>query len=224
MTLSVALLATDADAQVAFGPKVGGNLNFLHYNSSPSQSPFGISGQSEGRAAGLGFHAGVYLNTTEDERTGFLVEALYSRRNTEHDYDYSVGSTRIKGTERVQLEYVEVPVLFNARMTGRFHLHAGGAVAVILTANASDEGTMETTGQGGGDPEPYRFKASGTKNLSMVSFDLVAGAEYEIVSGLRATMRYLRDLNNIDTTGSSDIKSSLFQLSIGYDLIGRRKE
>ncbi len=214
-----------ADAQVALGFKAGANYDLLSikYNA-PNIPGYTISLPPDVKAAGPGFHTGAYLNTTGSGKTGLILEVLYSRRSSVYDYDYELdGSRTYEGSVRYRLEYVELPVLFNGRVSNKLQLQFGFAAALVQSASSVDEGTVTYAGPSGSFTSTYKDRSNGTRDMTKVALDIAGGADLEFLRGLHGTIRYLMDLNNLDSTGDTDSKSRLFQLSIGYDLIGRQK-
>lgn len=225
----LALLSQHASAQVAVGLKGGVNLNFLkvEYGSGGS----GVTSEPDTKASGLGFLAGAYLNTTGGGNSGFLMEVVYSRRNSSESYNYTLTSTGSSSTSTYvgkidyTFQYIQIPLLVCAKPTERLAVHFGAAAAFLQGVSSRDIGTHTfSSGSSGTFSSTYDKKTSTDKNLNKVIASVVIGADYEPILGLHGGLRFLYDLVDADKTSDITATGSELQFSVGYDLIGRRKE
>lgn len=226
LSLVVILCAVRADAQVAIGMKGGLNLNRLKAEVFlTTGSANGTTTPPDVDASGTGFHAGLFMSTSRGPGVGLLIEALYSLRSSDYSYDYSLKNAGItnayKGSTEYRLHYIELPVLLNVRPKEKLTFQFGAAAAFLQSAYTRDQGTRTVSSPGSFLSLEYDDKSSSDKDLSKVSIDVVVGADYEVISGLHGSVRFLADLNDLDKGKDIVAKSSLFQFSIGYTLIGR---
>ena len=213
-------------AQATFGFKGGVNHNTMKIKFTPTV-PFGFNVEAppNATASGLGFHTGLYLNTTGDATAGLLLEVLYSRRSSAYDYDYVLGGvSSYTGRIEYRLEYVEVPILINFKATDELQITFGAAAAIAQAGSFLDVGTMKYSSPQLEFTNTYKDRGSTTKDLTKVVLDVVVGAQFEVLNGFHCGLRYLVDMNNADNSDQTDTKSNVLQFSVAYDIFGRRKE
>ena len=226
---ALAVMGLCASAQVAVGLKGGVNLNFLKVDYG--SGGYGSSAEPDTKASGAGFLAGAYLNTTGAGNSGLLLEVVYSRRSSSETYNYtltSLGSSDTRtyaGKTDYTFQYIQIPVLLCAKPTERLAIHFGAAADFLQGVSGRDVGTYTyTSGSSGTFSSTYDKKTTTDKNLNKVIASVVIGADYEPIPGLHGGLRFLYDVVDADKTSDITATGSELQFSVGYDLIGRRKE
>ncbi len=226
---ALAMMGLCASAQVAVGLKGGVNLNFLKVDYGGGG--YGISAEPDTKASGVGFLAGAYLNTTGEANSGLLLEVLYSRRNSSETYNYTLtsqGSSDTRtyaGKTDYTFQYIQIPVLLCAKPSERLAIHFGAAADFLQGVSGRDLGTYTFTSVTGGTfSSTYDKKTTTDKNLNKVIASVVIGADYEPIPGLHGGVRFLYDVVDADKTSDVTATGSELQFSVGYDLIGGKKE
>lgn len=130
------------------------------------------------------YHGGAY-GLIKIAKFGIQPEALFSKR----------------GSEDVDLTYLDVPVMFKMYLVGGVNLQAGPQFGINLSAE-NDQG----------DDLSDLLKSS--------DFGVAVGAGADLPMGLNITARYIIGLSDIgdDASITEDIKSNTFQFSVGYRL------
>ena len=226
---ALSLMSLCASAQVGVGLKGGMNLDFLKVDYGSSGN--GSSPQPVTKASGTGFLAGAYLNTTGAANSGLLLEVLYSRRRSSESYNYTLTSSGSSSTRKYvgkidyTFQYIQIPLLLCAKPTARLAIHFGAAADLLQGVSSRDIGSYTfTSGSSGSGSSSYDVKVTTDKNLNKVIASLVIGADYEPLPGLHGGVRFLYDVVDADKTSDITATGSELQFSVGFDLIGRRKE
>ena len=129
------------------------------------------------------FHGGAY-GLIKISKLGIQPEALFSKR----------------GSEEVNMSYLDVPVILKLYLAGGLNLQAGPQFGINLNAK-NEEGKNIS----------YQVKSS--------DLSVAVGAGVDLPMGLNITARYLIGMSDIGKdTGIEDIKANTFQFSIGYRL------
>lgn len=129
------------------------------------------------------FHGGAYT-LIKVSKLGIQPEILFSKR----------------GSDQIDLSYVDVPVMLKMYIAGGFNIQAGPQFGFNM--NAEDEN--------GNDVSDF-IKSS--------DLSIAAGAGVDLPMGLNVTARYIIGMSDINDTGlGDDIKQNTFQFSVGYKL------
>ncbi len=182
-----------------------------------------------------GFVGGAYATVHVNPRFGVRVEALYTMKGGKGDntgsidvYDPSnnfVGTMSLTGTNRMTLNYFELPVLgvlsFPAGPTSTFELFAGPAFAFRTTAEIKEEDTVTFMGQAETQSATTDIKDS----IKGTDFGGVLGAGMTFKIGepvLFAEARWTAGFTKIDDAADgADWKNNAFgfQVGVGFPLI-----
>jgi outer membrane protein with beta-barrel domain len=168
-----------------FGIKGGMNASSL--NSSPSNSDM----QSK-----IGFNVGLLAHIhTGNEFWAFQPEAYYSSEGAKSKANNDI---------KLNLGYVNVPVLIQYMFNNGFRLEAGPQVGFLISAK-------EKAGNNSTDIK---------KDLNSAVFSIPAGIGYLTSTGLGFDARYNFGVSNIYKESSSKVHSNVFQFDIFYQFGG----
>ncbi|MFZ6009974.1 MAG: porin family protein [Bacteroidota bacterium] len=138
-----------------------------------------------------GFHAGGYVNLALSEKLSVQPELLYN----------SVGAK--VGSDDIKFDYVSIPVVVKFNPTQIFNIHLGPQFGFLMSAKSGDLDVKDQT-----------------KGMDL---GLASGVGVDLPMGLNFAARFILGLSNIDDSGSSSdvkVKNQVFQVSVGYRLIG----
>lgn len=176
-----------------FGLGLKGGLNFANVNYSNAS----LSNASSSKT---GFHLGVFARVMVTGKFGIQPEAHFSVQGSK----LSVGSIK----SELNTSYLQIPILLRFSPISLINIHAGPQFGILLKAE-----------------EKVGSAVTGVKNnFKNRDFALAFGVGLDLPLGLNLTLRYIRGLNNIDnTTSSNTLKNNMFQIAVGYQLIGLGK-
>ena len=149
----------------------------------------------------VGFHGGVTVNYFIIDHVAIQVDALISQKGSKwSDLSFS-------GKDK--LSYLDIPVLVRYQVLDFLNLHAGPQFGFLLKATQiPDEGEkLEVM-------EYYKSNDIG----------MVLGAEGNLPLNFNVTLRYIFGLSVVNTEYYYDVddwKNNVFQLSVGYRLMGK---
>lgn len=148
------------------------------------------------------FHLGGFVTFQLNRNFEFQPELVYSQQGTkskEGDYE-----------EKFKANYLNIPLLFKAKMFGSEHLKAvaGPQIGILLNSELS---ASASTGEGEMDFKKY---------MTDLDFALAMGLEYDINDRLSFSARYNWGLSEIfdQDNVESDAKNSVFQIGISFTL------
>lgn len=170
---------------VSGGVKAGLNLanqtfSGNGYTTSPSFLP--------------GLHAGVYLTAMLSDHFGLQPELLYS------------GQGAKSGSEKLKMNYINVPVLLRYNVNSIVSFHAGPQFGFLASAK-------DKVGSNSMDVKD-RFKSTDLSVAAGVGIDLPVKLNFNF-----RFIKGLSDINDIDNS-SIEMKNYTLQLSVGYKLFG----
>ena len=116
--------ASMAFAQLSFGVKAGMNVNNIHL-STPAGVPY-YSASGDGVDPNLGFHIGVFTRINFSKKFAFIPELQYIKK----------GFTLTDGDIRINLNYLELPLMFSYSPIKWIGIELGPGVAYQLAAKA----------------------------------------------------------------------------------------
>jgi hypothetical protein len=186
------LLAGTAQAQhssqhAALGLKGGLNIYNINYDNGPTYD------------SKLGFHAGLLGHIHLAPQLALQPEVVYSSQGAK----YTSGSTESK----LNLGYINVPVLVQYMFDNGFRLQAGPQVGFLLNAK-NEVGSVETDVKN-------QFKT--------VDFAVSAGLGYvHPPSGFGVDARYNLGLSDITEADNTKAQNRGFQVGVFYLLNHRR--
>ncbi|MBA3900569.1 MAG: PorT family protein [Bacteroidetes bacterium] len=182
VALATVLMVGTASAQhVNIGIKGGLNLYNLHYKNSSLDSKFGL-------------HAGLLGHIHVTEKFSLQPEIVYSNQGAQ----YTKGSMN----SRFNMNYVNVPLLFQYMFGSGFRLQAGPQLGLLVKANSryNNEVTVNQT-----------------DNFKTIDTAISLGAGYIAKSGLGVDFRYNHGLSNIHKSSNSAYTTNRgFQLGMFY--------
>ncbi|MFL0354496.1 porin family protein [Xanthomarina sp. GH4-25] len=195
--------------EVSFGPKAGVNFATL-------------TGDIEDADLKVGFHIGGAVEIMFNEKMGLQAELLYSLQGAKDSYSSTQTSGGVTYTDKeeakLNLSYINIPVLFKYYVTNGFSVEAGPQVGILASAKSEYEYTESI--EGGGFDETY--SESGEEdikdNISSVDFGLNFGLGYKLDNGLNFGARYNLGLSNVLDVDGTDDKwhNGVIQLSVGF--------
>ncbi|MFN6945860.1 MAG: porin family protein [Cytophagaceae bacterium] len=139
----------------------------------------------------IGFHAGVLAHIHLSEKFALQPEIMYSGQGGKYQ----------NSNARLNLDYINVPVLLQYMFNNGFRLHAGPQVGFLMKANSINN----------------HMSANHTNDFNMLDFSLSVGASYvHTKSGLGIDARYNHGLSQINEHGSAKLTNRGFQLGLFY--------
>lgn len=186
-----------ANAQdVKFGAKAA--LNFAT-----------LSGDIEETDGLTGFAVGAFVNVPINEKFSFQPELLYSRQGTGTTDTETIGGTTIKFDGTLNLDYLNVPLMFRFEAVKGFSLEAGPQVGFLLAANSKFTATANNRSETQEVDVKDEYKS--------IDFGFNFGAGYDLTKNINAGIRYNLGLMNI-AKDSEDftVRNSVFSLAVGY--------
>ncbi len=170
-----------------FGIK--GGLNASSLNSSPS-----ISDMQTKIGLNAGFLAHIH---TASELWAIQPEVYYSSEGAK---------SKSNSADKMELGYINVPVLVQYMFGNGFRVEAGPQVGFLMNAKAKQGGT-----------------STDIKNdLKSAVFSIPVGLGYLTSSGLGFDARYNFGISNIYKDNTSKVHSNVFQFDIFYQFSGRK--
>jgi len=179
------VVASSIQAQHAsFGIKAGVNIASL-------------KGEDNSTDSKVGLHAGGLAHIHLSKRWAIQPEVLYSSQGGKQDI--------LNNTQKINLDYINIPVLFQFMFDNGFRLQAGPQVGFLVNAK-SKLGSATTDIK-----DAYKT----------VDFSLPIGLGYLTSSGIGIDGRWVPGLSNI-SEGSGDVKNNVFQIGLFYQFGGSR--
>lgn len=199
--LAVATFTNQSYAQSTkprFGLKAGATLMTLG-----SATENGVSINYDNR---LGFQAGGYADIPLSETVAVLPQLLFSQKGG--NVNLSGNGVTLKGT--LQLNYLDLPVLFGFNATPALRFFAGPQVALLL----SQKTTATVTGPGGSASD----SGSSTDGFRKTLLGGNLGAGYKLTDNVGVNLHYMFDFQNTSDGSTSDTgeKNRGFGLSLSY--------
>jgi hypothetical protein len=174
--------------EVQFGAKAG--VNFANLTGD----------DADGADARTSFHVGAVAEIKINEKFSVQPELLYSSQgaSTKDKFEGITFESTLK------LDYINVPIMAKYYVADSFSLEVGPQIGFLVAAEA--EYSM------GGESETEDIK----DQLKTVDFGLNFGLGYKLDNGINFGARYNFGLSNIGEDSDSDLKNSVFQISVGY--------
>ncbi|MEO6187300.1 MAG: porin family protein [Ginsengibacter sp.] len=183
---SLFLLHSAQAQQTHFGIKGGLNASSLHFEDNSSYD------------SKIGFHAGVLAHIHASHNWAIQPEVIYSLEGAKR----TVSGTDIK----VDLNYVNVPVLFQYMVNDGLRLEAGPQLGFLVNSKTKT-GNVSVT----------------NKNFQTVAVSIPVGAGYLTTSGLGFDARYVFGLTSINEKDNPKVQSNVFQFGIFYQFSDTKK-
>ena len=180
LAITAVLMAGTAAAQdVHLGFKAGLNL----YNVNPSNH-YNFDSK-------IGFHTGVLAHIHVTDRFAIQPEVMYSVQGAKYE----------RSNSRLDMHYVNVPVLFQLMFNNGFRVHAGPQAGFLVKAESRNS----------------EFKIDHSDNFKTVELSLSIGASYvHTKTGLGIDARYNHGLGNISYRNSDRISNRGVQVGLFY--------
>ncbi|PIB34789.1 hypothetical protein BFP72_04900 [Reichenbachiella sp. 5M10] len=189
----VALVSFDSAAQLELGVKAG-----LNFNSATVDAVSNGASYDDVADTRTGYHFGAYAHIKLGP-IGIQPEAYYSVQGADISVDGAKGA--------INSNYLQIPVLVRFNFLKMFNIHAGPQFGIVVS-------------------EDYEGIADDLKGQTTdTDFSIAAGVGVDLPFNLNVTARYVKGFTDVvEDSQASDIesmKNAMFQLSIGYALLGR---
>ncbi len=202
--LAVAFLATiltstaqETNSKITFGAKAGLNISSASIDRSYDSDVSSLTG----------VNVGVFSNYKFDEKFAMQAELLFSTQG----YNEYLNDGGYIFDEKVMLNYINLPIVFQYSFVPKFHIEAGPQIDFLLSGKFDgkyyDPMFDESTTVNNVDIKEY---------LKSVTFGISLGAGYDITSNLTATVRYHLGLSEVDDLEGVKMKNRNFQVGLGY--------
>jgi opacity protein-like surface antigen len=197
IAFSTSIQAQDASPKTTFGVKANLNLSSANIKRSYDTDVSSL----------VGFNVGGFANFKLDEKWSFQPELLYSKQGFK---EYLDDSGYIYD-EKVKLDYINVPLNFQHKITSNFYLEAGVQLDFLLSAKGEGEYY---------DPMfdlSTSFQDLDIKdNFKSISYGINIGTGYFITKQLSVNARYHFGLANIADFEGTKARNRNFQVGLGY--------
>ncbi len=183
-----------ANAQdVKFGVKGGLNVATL-------------TGDVDNVDSKVGFHVGGFAEIKVSDKFSVQPELLFSTQGTKFEFSEDFGGEIISGEGKVNLSYVNIPVMAKFYVADKFSLEAGPQIGFLTSAKYK----LEAEGEEGEEDAKEDYES--------IDFGVNFGAGYNFTENLSAGLRYNLGLSNIAKDAGDDYKekNGVFSLSLGY--------
>ena len=197
--LTLLIIGTTFGVQAQdFGFGIKGGLNFSSFSGSDAEEL-----NFEGRT---GYHLGLTMEIPLSEEFSVQPEVLYSTLGAKtSDFEFEQATD-----VNFNVDYISVPVIFKYYLLGGLNVEAGPQFSWNSKSEVEGDFTSEQV------RNEIDAITDGTK-----SFDVggAVGLGYDLPLGLFAEARYVFGFSKIyESSGFSDIKNNLIQLSVGLKL------
>lgn len=187
----------------SFGVKAGANISNI---TADSPSP------DWEHSAKTSFHGGLVLQYKFSDKFGIQSEVLYSMQGAEDGFDPYYDVNFETKDLRLNLEYINVPVLAEYGITSGLNVQLGPQIGFLIYPEQEVEYTYMD--------EERKQNSSLNNYTKTVDFALAGGLEYNFDMGLFIDARYNLGLTSFsENKGGSvlpDSKNSVLQFSVGY--------
>lgn len=159
----------------------------------------------------LGLNIGVFVEVKLSDKFSIQPEVLYSQQGAKliiaGNFNDGYNITSFKVTDKENLAYINVPVMFKYYAIEKFSIEVGPQIGFLVSEKAKIKAEGRTIEES--DREYYK----------KVDFGLNFGAEYDFTENIFVGARYNLGLTNIGTTAPGDDGKNhnrVFSLSVGY--------
>lgn len=208
-----------ASAQVKFGAKVGLNLAMQSYTSAYTGA---VNPTNDPK---VGFHIGGLAEIKLADKFAIQPELLVSFEGSKQSSTFSDFDYTSKEEHKVNLTYINVPVMFKYYVIDKLSVEAGPQVGILASAKDKYEYTETSSGV-----VTSSSKTVDVKNIyKSVNFGFNIGAGYNFTDHLSAGLRYNIGLSDVGQAGTVDygdgpeaqpkyykVKNNVFQVSLAY--------
>ncbi len=194
---------------VRFGLKAGINVSTL-------------SGDVQNAHPRIGFQGGGLVEFRISPKFAIQPEVLVSLQGARDDYDENFNGFDKHYSSKINLGYINVPIMFKFYPIENLSIEAGPQIGVLIAAKQDDD--VRTTGNGLTTNES---RVTDIKDvINTVDFGANIGASYYFTDNFFASLRYTIGLTSIaegsyrgnGTVGNPNyvIRNNVFAASIGY--------
>ena len=152
-------------------------------------------------------HVGLMGNLAISDDINFQPEIVFSRQGADYSETYE-GFEEISYSGTVNIDYLNIPLIFQYEVADGLTLEAGPQVGFVLSAKDNFEGG----GESGEEDVKDLVKST--------AFGANIGAGYTFDNGIRVAARYnlgLTEINDDDSFGEGvSWKNHVVQVSLGY--------
>ncbi|MBF6607251.1 MAG: PorT family protein [Flavobacterium sp.] len=190
--------ASAQDGGTRFGAKAGLNMA-------------SISGDIEDAEMKLGFHVGGFAEIMLTDKFAVQPELLFSMQGAKREYSESFGGFDFDTEEKLNLTYINVPIMAKYYVTEAFNIHAGPQVGFLMSAKYDYEVSGAGESESGDEDVKDQYKS--------IDFGLGFGLGYNFGENFGVEARYTAGMANIaDVDEDSDYKesNSVIQVSFLY--------
>lgn len=172
----VAVIAmVSVNAQTSFGAKAGLNSATL-------------IGDVDGNKSLIGFHVGVFAEITLADSFYLQPELLYSTQGTD---DY------LNLKDKLNLDYINIPIMFKYDVANRFYLEAGPQIGFLVSAEREDVDVKDI--------------------FESTDFGANFGLSYGFTEKIFAQARYNIGLSDIyKNEGNDKVSNAVLSFSLSY--------
>lgn len=217
ITLTALALCAFAFTQaqgVKFGAKAGANMSNL-------------TGDIEDTSMKFGFQAGGFVEVKFTDKWALQPEVLYSLQGAKREYSENDGFEAYDYDSKLNLSYINIPVMVKFYPVEKFFLEAGPQVGFLISAKSKTDVSYTSGGTTMSSSETIDEK----NTVNTVDFGFNFGLGFDFTENLFANVRYNLGLANVskeDTVEEIDfedfsvnstdysVRSSVISLSIGY--------
>ena len=129
LLISILLISLEeATGQVKYGVKAGVNVNTT--NTFIKDAPSWVDFENDVENT-VGFHAGLFFAIELGEKFSFRPELEYIQKG--HRYNY------IDLTQKVTLNYIDVPLLFSYKIANKFYVEAGPTFGYLFSSKSDND-------------------------------------------------------------------------------------
>lgn len=187
--LGAAIAVSSLSFAQQFGIKGGMNVSSLSKDA-------GLSDQK----SKIGFYAGAFVNVPVAESFSIQPEVLYSNQGAK--------ATVLNNDVKLNVDYINVPVMFQYNATPEFYLEAGPQFGFLVNTKL-DAGNSTVNNV---------LNALNSKdNYNTFDFGLGLGAGYYFTKNIGITARYVAGFTDIVKDNSGDaVKNNNFQVGLAY--------
>ncbi len=195
---SVGAMAQHEVGSFSIQPKVGMNIaNATDLNSSSSR---------------IGFTGGIEGEYQANEWLGLSAGVMYSQQGTKFEQEGSLWGLTANATEKVNLDYINVPILAHFYVTKGLALNVGVQPGFNVNSKVKFDGNI--AGLAGGTDVDIK------DGVNSFDFSVPMGVSYEY-SNFVLDARYNLGVTKLIKDDynkylSNDSKNSVFQITLGY--------
>ncbi|MEO6524084.1 MAG: porin family protein [Mucilaginibacter sp.] len=206
LLLSLSLSISLTYAQTKFGVIAGLNLASISSTSS---------GSSISSSSLAGFHVGAFADFELSKSVSIQPGVLFSLKGGSDESTQSSGSYSVHATDKLTLNYVEIPVnIFYHIPVSIGKIFLGGGPYVALGLSGKEKVTY--TGSVSGNAEANVTFGSNSGDVKNPDFGLNLGAGIALQNNLLFKVGYGIGIANLSNTSGTTSHNNVFGISVGY--------